>query len=218
MIYSNDRKLCLSGWLKNNSEQEYETPLKLQKFLFFYEVLSKIHVETTDFSHLRGYKKGPVFSNVWGDYTKEKTAFNNAADEYYEKHKDSIDTSLAKKSAFLVSSMSESELSSLTHKLNLWSSKESRIMGGEYQVDLDENDFNSNDEKIVSLLDKMYPLEVIDNSEIISLDKNYFVFSKEDAQRLTEEHFDVLLTLSENEELHNPVYVEMDDEGRLLVD
>ena len=50
------------------------------------------------------------------------------------------------------------------------------------------------------------------------LDKNYFVFTKTDAQHLTEEHFDILLALAENEELHNPVFVDIDDEGRLIVD
>ena len=69
MIYSNERKLYLSGWLKNNDNTSYETPLKLQKFLLFYEAFTKVSGETPDFSHLRGYKKGPVFSNVWGDYT-----------------------------------------------------------------------------------------------------------------------------------------------------
>ena len=32
MIYSNERKVCLSEWLKANSEKEYNTPLKMQKF------------------------------------------------------------------------------------------------------------------------------------------------------------------------------------------
>lgn len=38
MIYSNERKLCLSGWFKENSEKSYSKSLKLQKFLllFFY--------------------------------------------------------------------------------------------------------------------------------------------------------------------------------------
>ena len=39
MIYSSKRKLSLSGWLKENDNVSYNTSLKLQKFLFFYEVL-----------------------------------------------------------------------------------------------------------------------------------------------------------------------------------
>ncbi len=68
MIYSNDRKRCLSGWLHQNSTIAYNTALKLQKFLLFYECFSKVSGEKADFGHLRGYKRGPVFSQVWGDY------------------------------------------------------------------------------------------------------------------------------------------------------
>ena len=81
MINSNTRKLTLSGWLRKNNPREYDSPLKLQKFLLFYELLSKTAGEQADFDHLRGYKRGPVFSNVWGDYTKERISFNEAVEK-----------------------------------------------------------------------------------------------------------------------------------------
>ncbi len=218
MIYSNERKLSLSGWLMKNNFTSYETPLKLQKFLLFYEALTKVSGESPDFSHLRGYKKGPVFSNVWGDYTKERASFNAAAQSAYDKNVESINVERAKKCAFIVGTMTEQELSDLTHQMNLWKSKENRIMSGEYQVDLDESDFNYSDEQLISTLNTICSTDMIESSTIIPLDKKYFVFSKSDAELLTEKHFDVLLTLSENEELHNPVFVEFDDEGRLLID
>lgn len=46
--------------------------------MLFYETFSKIVEEQTDFSHLRGYKNGPVFSNVWGGYTKDREEFEAA--------------------------------------------------------------------------------------------------------------------------------------------
>ena len=79
MVNSNARKLCLSGWLMNNGFHEYNSPLKLQKFLLFYESFTKIEGEKADFSSLKGYKCGPVFSNVWEDYTKERASFDDAA-------------------------------------------------------------------------------------------------------------------------------------------
>lgn len=218
MIYSNERKLCLSGWFKENSEKSYSKSLKLQKFLLLYEAFAKTSGEKTDFSHLRGYKKGPVFSNVWGDYTKERTAFDTAAMKTYEAKKDSVNETRAKKCGFIVETMTEEELSELTHKMNLWNSKKARIMSGEYNVNLDEKDFNEDDKKMIQLLDSMYPIEMIENSIVVDLDKNYFVFSKEDSVKLTEEHFDTLMLLSERETLHNPVYADIDSEGRLLID
>ena len=218
MIYSNERKLTLSGWLQENNSTSYDTPLKLQKFLLFYEALAKVSGETPDFSHLRGYEKGPVFSNVWGDYTKERTSFNMAAQTAYYKNVESINIKRAEKCAFIVGTMTEEELSNLTHQMNLWKSKEKRIMSGEYQVKLDESDFNNNDEKLINTLDMMYTTDMVENSKIINLDKKYFVFSKSDSELLTEKHFDILLTLAVNEDLHNPVFVDIDGEGRLIID
>ena len=85
-------------------------------------------------------------------------------------------------------------------------------------MNLDEKDFNEDDKKMIQLLDSMYTIEMIENSIVVDLDKNYFVFSKEDSVKLTEEHFDTLMLLSERETLHNPVYVDIDSEGRLLID
>lgn len=105
----------------------------------------------------------------------------------------------------------------MTHKLNLWKSKEARIMQGERQVDLCESDFSDEDAGIMRLLEKMYPISLIDNSHIIEIDSHYFVFSKRDAGRLTEQHFDTLSALADNEQLINPVYVELDEEGLSLI-
>lgn len=218
MIYANDRKLCLSGWLRQHSKNEYDTPLKLQKFLLLYESFSKVSGEKPDFSHLRGYKRGSVFSNVWGDYTKERDAFNRAAEEKYRAGTAGIDEERAKKCAFIVRILSVNELSELTHTMNLWKSKEERIMSGEYQVDLDERDFNESDTELITALDRMYPMQLIDNSEVIEIDNHYFVFKKEDAQKLTEQHFDTLSSLAESENLFNPIYVEIDEGGRLVID
>ena len=54
MINSNKRKLCLSGWLKNNYHSSYKSPVKLH-FLLFYESFSKINGEKADFTYLKGY-------------------------------------------------------------------------------------------------------------------------------------------------------------------
>lgn len=43
MIYSNERKLLLSGWLQENNKESYNTPLKLQKSLLLYEAFAKTY-------------------------------------------------------------------------------------------------------------------------------------------------------------------------------
>lgn len=218
MINSNERKLALSGWLRRHNPQEYGSPLKLQKFLLFYELFSKVAGEQADFAHLKGYRRGPVFSNVWGDYTKERASFNEAIEVAYEANSKYIKEARAAKSAFVVAVLSEHELSEMTHKLNLWNAKRERIIGGEYQVSLDESDFNGDDAAMVMALDGMFPDSLVSSSSVLPIDQYSFVFSKSDLPRLRENHIDVLSALMETGELHNPVYVGIDSDGRLVVD
>lgn len=218
MICSNNRKLSLSGCLKNIRPNEYDSPLKLQKFLFFYEAFSKIDGEKADFTYLKGYKRGPVFSQVWGDYTRERTEFNILAEKSYQEKKENIDIDRVNRCAFIISTLTEKELSMLTHEMNIWKAKKIPIMRGDYQVPLSEKDFNLADEQMLRLLEQMNPADKIIDSEIINLDNYYFVFKKNDISKLTERHLDILSTLTEKEELHNPVYVEIDERGRLLID
>lgn len=219
MVYSNSRKLMLSGWLKNNYPIAYDTPLKFQKFLLLYESFSKIYGDKCDFSSLRGYKRGPVFSNVWGDYTKERSAFDKSADREYGRSSDKINEERAEKSAFIVNTLTENELSDLTHSMNLWNNKKDRILSGERQVTLDEEDFNQHDIDMMQKLYDMFSIDEIRNSKIISTDKHYFILNKSDYAKLTEQQMDTLFTLSNSDtELNNPVYVEIDEDGRLLID
>ena len=219
MVYSNSRKLTLSAWLKRNRTSEYNTPLKLQKFLFLYEAFSKVAGdEKADFDHLRGYKNGPVFSNVFGDYTKERRSFEQAASECFEKFGGMINVGRAMQCAFIVSILSEQELSSLTHEMNIWKKQEKYILQGCWQVSLYEADFSEEDSQLIRTLGEMYPLEMIRASEIVRVGNFYFVMDKADFPKLTEEHLDVLSTFADKAELHNPIFLEIDSKGGLILD
>lgn len=218
MIYSNKRKLTLCGWLESNNKAEYCSPLKLQKFLLLYELFSKVDGEPADFNRLCGYKHGPVFSTVFGDYTHDRTEFDCAVQSNYSSNKSIINEDRAKRSAFIVESLSEDELSELSHKLNLWRSKYSEIRHGIRQVDLDEDDFNDDDMVIIKTLESMYPMSLVENSVIISVNAKNFVFDKDAVRRLSIQNIDTLGILSTYEDLMNPVYVSIDEEGRLIVD
>lgn len=221
MIYSNSRKLALSGWLRDHDFVSYATPLKLQKFLFFYESAAKVIGKDYDFSKLRGYKNGPVFSQVWGDYTKERTSFDLEADNEYRSFGSKyIDYSLASKIAFFIKTCTEDELSGITHSMNIWNCKRDRIQAGEYQVDLDEDDFSNDDASLIKNILTTYSEDTIKNSSVIQIKNKIFLLSKKDSQELTPIQMDTLHSLADEESLENPVYISIDNEnnGRLLVD
>ena len=218
MINSDTHKLELSGWLQAENESAYNSSLKLQKFLFLYESFSVADGETANFSCLKGYVRGPVFSNVWGDYTHERMDFDDRALEAFKKNGVTINQNRAKRSSFIVSILTEPELSELTHQMNIWKVKESEIKSGKRQVSLHSSDFNDHDKHLAKTLEMMYPDELIENSKVLSVSGYNFVFSKEDFSKLQEKDEDTLAMLAEKGDLHNPVFVEKDVDGRLLID
>lgn len=218
MVFSNSRKLSLSGWLQENDIVAYNSPLKFQKFLFFYEALSKINNEETDFTKLKGYQRGPVFSQVWGDYTKDRKEFDEKSKTAYNSGDEDVNQTRARRAKMIVNSLSENELSLLTHQFHIWDKKKTRIMGGEQQVELEEQDFDEDDILLTQNLERMFPDEIVDNYVSIVIGDKCFLFSKEDCNRLSAQHFDILTELSKNADLHNPVYVEIEADGRLCLD
>lgn len=218
MINTNNRKLCLSGWLKNHSSNSYNTSLKLQKFLFLYESFSKVYNKEHDFTYLKGYHNGPIFSNVYGDYTYRNSDFEKEVDKAYNSHPEYIITDFATKADFIVKILNTNELSELTHKMNIWKSKEKQILSNEKNVSLDEKDFNENDFTIIKSLYDAYTEDEIKNTKIIDVGKNHFLISNSDIERLKEEHLDALYVLSTTKDLKNPVYVSINSDGGLEVD
>ena len=217
MLHANQRKLALSGWLQKHGEQEYRSALKLQKFLFFYEAICKAHSESCDFSGLKGYENGPVFSAVWGDYTYEKEAFCKETARAYMAQSADISNEHALQSHFLVSILSEQELSKLTHEMNIWKAQTQRIRAGEQQVELKEDDFNAKDCDLIRLLEQMYPVQMIEDTNIYHIETKNFLIKKENAHLLTKQHLCLLQEVAKQEELMNPIFVDFDEEGRLAI-
>lgn len=217
-LNSDIRKKALSGWLKNNSLDSFMSRLKLQKFLFFYETLSKMDGDESDFLYLKGYENGPVFSNVYGDYVYRRDLFISEVAETYEFKPEIVNEDRAKFSSFLTNILTERELSDLTHEMNIWSSKEEEIKSGAKHVPLFERDLTSDDFKLLEILRDAYPIEYINSIEVVEIGNKNFILEKDDFNSLTEEQQNVLLALSDNEELENPVYVKIAEDGVLLVD
>lgn len=68
--------------------------IQAAEIFVFYEALCKAKGERSEFQGLNGYKRGPVFSAVWKDYTKEDE-FPVRADSAFEQNKDQIHEKIA---------------------------------------------------------------------------------------------------------------------------
>lgn len=68
------------------------------------------------------------------------------------------------------------------------------------------------------MLNSMYPIEMIENTIVISLNDKNFILSKIDSKNLTKSHFNTLLEVAKNRYIHNPVFVEIDYKGNLIIE
>lgn len=217
-INSSDRKLYLSGWLQNNCKAEYENPLKLQKFLVLYELSSKTENDSYELTNLKGYKNGPLFSKVYGDYTYRRSEFDKASDDTYRQDKVHLDEERIKKCAFLTHILTEKELSDFTHKMNIWACKKNQILKeNKSQVDLFESDFTSDDANLLKQLLNVASVQNR-NSHVLKIGQKSYLLSNEDYKKLSPEHLDALYDISDDDTIYNPVYVEIDEEGCLVID
>lgn len=214
MLNTSQRRLAVSKWLKDNGPSEFYEPLKLQKYLFFYEIFSKVEGKEYSLDYLKGYENGPVFSEVYGDYTYRAEEFEPQLDEMDTLN---VDNSIAKKASFLVKVLSKKELSKITHQMNIWKSKEEEILSGVKHIPLNESDFNVKDKVITKELKNLYDSGFIDSINIISIKDKNFLLNNDDFENLNEEQKNTLELLAE-EELDNPIYISVGEEGELLVD
>jgi len=112
--------------------------------------------------------------------------------------------------------MTDTELSDLTHQLDMWKSKKKLIDDGKKQIPIELSDISSEDKE---KLKKIYKTALlIDNFKIIKIANKIFLIKKEELNDLTDEHYEVLDLLSQENDLINPVYLSIDGEGVLLVD
>ena len=219
MMFSDDRKYTLSGWFQVHERKLYNRPYKLQIFLILYEFFSEIENDESDLNFLIGVKKGPVFGAVWTDYGKVCDRFHISSKYSYEKKVINVNENRAKRCAFIVQTLTEEEWSSFMKKLNIWKAKESEILNHKYNIaELDLADLNDEDINLITMLYNRYSSELVENSEIITVKEKKFVVSKIDHEKIIQNYMERLEKLAKKPKLYNPVFVKLDDEGKLVVE
>lgn len=215
MIWTNERRKELIAWLIKNGPKEYYSALKTQKFLFFFESFSKVNDQDYDFSKLKAYKNGPVFSEVYGDY---KYNFEELTEESSKMSTAKVDITTAKKAHFITQIMNNDELSILTHQFDMWKTHEKKIEEGVLHIEMLEKDFTYSDCELAKELFELYDISVVEGSEILVVGDKHFLLNKDDFSNLTEIQKSTLEMIALEENLTNPVYVEIGDEGDLIID
>jgi hypothetical protein len=214
MINTPSSRIKKLKWLLNDEKCEGFSNLQIQKYLFFAEMFNKHQGEEYSIRGLKAYQNGPVFSDTWGDMVHDSiemdVAIASADIDFNSGTQKSVE-----KSKFLVKSLTNGELTDLTHSLDLWKSKEKKIRAGYKQIPINENDISDSD---LNKIEYLYSLCDTENCyNFIEIADKRFLILEEDMPNLTNEHLEILEQLSDSKELINPVYISI-EEGVLLVD
>ena len=206
-----ERKKALINWVNKKAKEDgvFLPSLRLHRFLFFYECFSKVEGDDYNFDELRGYKRGPVFGDVYREVKFNTVAFET----YINQSEHAVDEERAKRALFLVRILGN-DLSDFTHNLDIWKTHEKAIMGGTPQLPLSESDFSEKDVEIFISLLSLYPANLINEVEIKEVEGKAFLFPKK--YKFKEEYYDVLYEAAIDKDFHSPVYVDVDEEGLIL--
>lgn len=184
-----------------------------------YEFISKIENDEWDLRYLFGLERGPVYGTVWVDYNKICDRFHIMSKSIYKDKVINVNDDRAKRCAFMVQTRTEEEWSRFTKRLNIWKAKESEIFKHERKMsELNWDDFNDADINLITMLANQYSSEMVENSKIISVKEKKFVVSKVDYEKIIQNHMERLEKLAKKPKLYNPVFVKLDDKGKLVVE
>lgn len=186
-------------------------------FLFLYELQSIKEERKTstftnyDISALVKTKDGPVFTTLRDDM------FSNPIElrRYVESNKPfEINTQWARAFSFVISSITEQELKDIMCEFYMWRRASQQFEAQSEVPMLEEHIVEEEDFTLLQiLLDTVPEYEY----EILEINDKRFVLSKQDCQSANIKHFNTLIRLSRQEHLYNPVYIEIDANGHLIV-
>lgn len=106
-----------------------------------------------------------------------------------------LNKKLVKKCSFILNSMTDKELKTLFSNLN----------------------FDVDQLKLSNEINDLYSDELVKNSKIIKINDKRFIISKKNYRNLTKEHMETLKILVKNETLYNPIFIELDDKEKLII-
>ena len=218
MLKTSKRHLELLSWLHWHDHTQQWSRLQFYAFLFLYELRNIEEERYTsalteyDISALVATPSGPVFTTLRDDMTNRPVELLQYIESH---HKFGLDTQWARACGFAVKSMTANELKDVVCEFYMWYCASQHFRTQREVPMLEEHIIEEEDFALLSLLLDTVPEY---EYEILAVNDKRFVLSIQDFQSLNNKHFDVLKELITQEQLHNPVYVHIDTNERLVVD
>ena len=214
MLKTDKETLFSIGWLlnsnKSNGNDIFNSPIKLQFYVFFYKLFMSLNNKHMDFNSLKILSHMVSFTDVWEDYFQKKESLVKGANEAFkELSENDVAVKKATNSLVLVSTLSVSELMDLAKSVEFNDSQSSFSLTEESKNIL----YN-----LSNLCEANQDIAMIHN--IFWINNKGFLMNDYDVHEMTPEQMDVLYELSISDDLKEvfkPIYVSIAN-GRLILD
>lgn len=192
--------------------------LRQHKFLFFYNVFAKLEGKQYSLDNLKAFADGPVFNDIYFENAKFDRNLTDITipSEFLLSN---IDLEILELTNLLVASLTDTEISNLTHTFDCW--KENWHVDDKGRVDLSmsndisEDNFSDRDNKFIIDLNG-YIRDLSKSRKLYKSKNNVLAIAKKSYEKLVNEYKDDLDLIQEG---YNPVFVELDEQtGKILYD
>lgn len=206
------------GATKKDGFDNYLSGIKKQKFLFFYNLFAYLSGVHFTFDTLKAYANGPVYYDIYSYSLSDNHKFYG---EYvstitkYQKFSDLIDFNIAKISFYLVNSMTNDQVSDLTHHFDFWKNSRNTIT-----TNINLGEMSQKDYDFASWLLEFWT-SMVEDHQFIKGVFNTFYLSKSVYTKIkasNPEFREKILSTIKNKFDYNPVVISLDDKEELLID
>lgn len=161
--------------------------IKIQKFLFFYNVFSYLDKKDYTDKLLYAYPQGPVYVDVMKSYidlrdTKLVSVYFKSISSNLDKF--NIDSNSARVALRFVDMIPDNELSVVTHNLETWLEKYSKYINDREKSVFTFNDFTKHDIEFLSKIKSNFSDVEIDKYVVRYSDSSSFLIEKENYNKI----------------------------------
>lgn len=185
-------------WFQEN-KTEKTSGIKEQKFLLFYNMFCLINQKEYNFTSLKAWKNGPVYTQVHSavkhHYTYQEL-FENLDEN------DTIDQNIAHVTKFIVDLMSNEEISEVTHTFDFW-----KNVVNKDEPNIQKDDISINDQIKLKKIFELYDLNFILGHKIITTENSTIIVKKEEYNFIKNELKEKLDEIKADK----PIKIELDE-------
>lgn len=191
-MYSNSpitfQQFTLAGWLQQHNPQNFKQPSTLHIFLFLYQCM----MPHPHFNQIQYHNQLPIFPAMQAMQQHHPRKFTQQCHTAFMQASNQICQQQTKLINFFMQTCTPTELTQIIRQMDICQQ---------------HTQLSTRDQMLIQTIQNLYPVTMIDQSQIIHLNQKIFIISKQDYQQLTPQHQHTIHVLSQDPQLANPIHL-----------